>query len=192
MTPTQIMVNFPTFGANSTKLQPESAKYSAGFQEADVLPHEWLNWFLNKSSDGVSTLNAGLLSVEQEINSVLTAAGMSADITETDQLKDAIEYLIQLGGSSIEQITTSKILTPSKDTRAVVTVAGITVTLGNGAYTSLNVDIMGTQATTIAYTDINGNSVTDSVPANAPVKYTYNGSGWIRSCSFVSGNTLYL
>ena len=94
MIPTQSMIDFPTFGDNATKVKPDDPKYAAGFQAGDVLPAEWHNWMLNRASGAVSTLNPGVRSIEQEINNVLTAASVTPDAEETNQLASSIAALI--------------------------------------------------------------------------------------------------
>ncbi len=94
MIPSQAFESFPVFSDTGTKVKPGDAKYSAGFQQSDVLPAEWVNWEWNKASKGITDLNTGLTSVEAEINSVLTGAGKSPDATKTNQLLEAIAKLI--------------------------------------------------------------------------------------------------
>ena len=94
MVPSQTFESFPVFSDTGTKVKPGDAKYSAGFQQSDVLPAEWVNWEWNKASKGVTDLNTGLTSVEAEINSVLTGAGKSPDATKTNQLYQSIAKLI--------------------------------------------------------------------------------------------------
>ena len=94
MIPSQTFESFPVFSDTGTKVKPGDAKYSAGFQQSDVLPAEWVNWEWNKASKGVTDLNTGLTSVEAEINSVLTGAGKSPDETKTNQLYQSIAKLI--------------------------------------------------------------------------------------------------
>lgn len=94
MVPSQTFESFPVFSDTGTKVKPGDAKYSAGFQQSDVLPAEWVNWEWNKASKGVTDLNTGLTSVEAEINSVLTGAGKSPDATKTNQLLESIAKLI--------------------------------------------------------------------------------------------------
>ena len=91
---TQTLVNFPVFGDNATKAQPDNAKYSAGFQPADVYPAEWVNWVWNKSSGGVTALNEGVNMMEREINNVLDGAAKTPDVTKDNQLLEAIQKLI--------------------------------------------------------------------------------------------------
>jgi len=91
---TQTLVNFPVFGDNATKAQPDNAKYAAGFQPADVYPAEWVNWVWNKSSGGVTALNEGVNMMEREINNVLDGASKTPDATKDNQLLEAIQKLI--------------------------------------------------------------------------------------------------
>lgn len=49
-------IEFPVFGDNSDKEKPDDPKYAAGFLPGDVLPAEWLNWFLNAMSTGYNQL----------------------------------------------------------------------------------------------------------------------------------------
>ena len=93
MIPTQSLETFPVFGDNATKVQPDNggAKYSNGFQQSDVLPAEWLNWEWNKASSAVTALNAGVSSVESELNNVLTEAGISPSGSATNQVYKAIK-----------------------------------------------------------------------------------------------------
>ena len=93
MIATQNFDLYPEFGNNSTKIKPDDAKYSAGFQESDVLPAEWINWLWAHSSKGVTDLNTGCKMLEQELNSVLTQAGRTPDNT-TNQLLLSIQDLI--------------------------------------------------------------------------------------------------
>ena len=94
MVPSQTFESFPVFSDTGTKVKPGDAKYSAGFQQSDVLPAEWVNWEWNKASKGITDLNTGLTSVEAEINSVLTGAKKSPDATKTNQLYESIAKLI--------------------------------------------------------------------------------------------------
>ena len=86
MTPTQDFENYPEFANSGQKSQPNNAKYSAGFIPSDVLPAEWLNWFLNGATKGVTALNTGVKSVEQEINTVLESRSVTPDINAVGQL----------------------------------------------------------------------------------------------------------
>ena len=86
MIPTQTFENYPEFANAGQKSQPNDAKYAAGFIPSDVLPAEWLNWFLNGATKGVTALNTGVKSVEQEINTVLESRSVKPDINAAGQL----------------------------------------------------------------------------------------------------------
>ena len=94
MIPTQTMTPFPVFSDNGTKLQPDESKYSAGFAEADVLPYQWVNWFLNTASDAITKINSGVQSVEVELNNILTEAGKTPSTLTTTQVLDSIVSII--------------------------------------------------------------------------------------------------
>lgn len=104
MIPTQAMTPFPVFSDNGTKVKPDDPKYAAGFQPGDVVPAEWLNWILNRASGASTKLNAGALSMEQEINNVLMAGDQTPDVLETDQLVTAILQLITNAVLAAEQL----------------------------------------------------------------------------------------
>lgn len=94
MIKTQEMVSYPIFAENGQKIQPDAAKYSAGFQESDVLPAEWVNFFENKSSSAITTLNAGMSSVEEELNNLVEAGGQSPTSADNSQILKSVQYLI--------------------------------------------------------------------------------------------------
>ena len=91
MIPQQTLESYPVFSDNGTKVKPDDAKYAAGWAQADVVPAEWLNWFFNKSSKGITLLNSGVDSIEKEIISVLTEYNITPDDTKTNQLLTAIK-----------------------------------------------------------------------------------------------------
>ena len=86
MISTQTFENYPEFANAGQKSQPNDAKYAAGFIPSDVLPAEWLNWFLSGATKGVTALNTGVKSIEQEINAVLASRAVTPNITATNQL----------------------------------------------------------------------------------------------------------
>lgn len=95
MTPTQTFESYPVFGDNATKIKPGDTKYANGFIEGDVYPAEWVNWKWAKDSKGIADANTGLCSIEQEINNVLTCAGITPNLSCTDQLYNAMLCKIQ-------------------------------------------------------------------------------------------------
>ena len=93
MTPTQDFENYPEFANSGQKSQPNDAKYAAGFIPSDVLPAEWLNWFLNGATKGVTALNTGVKSVEQEINAVLESRAVTPNINAAGQLLSVLNKI---------------------------------------------------------------------------------------------------
>lgn len=91
----QTMVNYPVFADSGTKTQPSQTNYSRGFIPGEVFPAEWENWIENKTSQAITTLNAGTESMEKEINNVLSAAGKEPDVSDNTQLLQSIRYLLQ-------------------------------------------------------------------------------------------------
>ena len=77
MIPTQTLETFPIFGSNATKVEPGDAKKAAGWQQADVVPAEWMNWEWYKASRGITDLNAGVTSIEAEITGPFIWCGYS-------------------------------------------------------------------------------------------------------------------
>lgn len=107
MIPEQTLVTFPEFSDTGTKVKPGDAKYSAGFQEADVLPAEWLNWFLNKASDGISTINSGVASMEKELLNIVTDTGATPDVNTNNQVLTAIKALRDAITGVLTNLTTT-------------------------------------------------------------------------------------
>ena len=153
MTPTQDFENYPEFANSGQKSQPNNAKYSAGFIPSDVLPAEWLNWFLNGATKGVTALNTGVKSVEQEINTVLESRSVTPDITATNQLLTVLNKIkaeavlaahpvgslywtsknenpaVTFGGGTWKQITDKFVLAAGSTYKAEATGGAPTVTL---------------------------------------------------------------
>lgn len=90
----QTFEGFPIFGDNSSMSQPEAAIYSNGFAPADVLPAEYYNWLTYKASKGITDLNKGVVSMEAELNNVVSAGGQEPSENTNNQIITAIRYLI--------------------------------------------------------------------------------------------------
>ena len=84
----------PTYASQSSYLTPiPSANIERGVIPLDSLPADWWNWLWNNI-----TLNEGRIvqfinSVFSEINSVLSAAGVTPSTASTTDLKTAIQKL---------------------------------------------------------------------------------------------------
>ena len=94
MIPNQDFSVYPVFGDSAAKAAPDSAKYSAGFQEADVLPAEWMNWAWFHNTKGITDLNKGVKSIEAELNNIITAGGETPTEETNNQVLNAIKYVI--------------------------------------------------------------------------------------------------
>ena len=153
MIPTQNFENYPEFANAGQKSQPNEAKYAAGFIPSDVLPAEWLNWFLNGATKGVTALNTGVKSVEQEINTVLESRSVNPDINAAGQLLSVLNKIkaeavlaahpvgslywtsknenpaITFGGGTWKQITDKFVLAAGNTYKAEATGGAATVTL---------------------------------------------------------------
>ena len=153
MIPTQNFENYPEFANAGQKSQPNDAKYAAGFIPSDVLPAEWLNWFLNGATKGVTALNTGVKSVEQEINTVLESRSVNPDINAAGQLLSVLNKIkaeavlaahpvgslywtsknenpsITFGGGTWKQITDKFVLAAGSTYKAEATGGAATVTL---------------------------------------------------------------
>lgn len=93
MIPQQTFESYPVFGDNATKVKPDDAKYAAGFQQADVLPAEWMNWAWAKNSKGITDANAGLSSIEAEIINVLDSRGKTPSASDNTQLLTVLNMI---------------------------------------------------------------------------------------------------
>lgn len=153
MIPTQNFENYPEFANAGQKSQPNDAKYAAGFIPSDVLPAEWLNWFLNGATKGVTALNTGVKSVEQEINAVLASRSVTPDINAAGQLLAVLNKIkaeavlaahpvgslywtsknenpaVTFGGGTWKQITDKFVLAAGSTYKAETTGGAATVTL---------------------------------------------------------------
>ena len=138
MTPNQDLVSFPVFANSGTKISPDQAKYAAGFQESDVLPAEWLNYFLNKASGAVTALNTMGDSAQKELNNLLTQAGITPSEADNTQVYAAIKTFIQ-NTANLVVATTEANTAPAGTDNGVVTALTtklkVTVLLKNGFYT---------------------------------------------------------
>ena len=153
MISTQTFENYPEFANAGQKSQPNDAKYAAGFIPSDVLPAEWLNWFLSGATKGVTALNTGVKSIEQEINAVLESRSVTPDINTTNQLLTVLNKIkaeavlaahpvgslywtsknenpaVTFGGGTWKQITDKFVLAAGSTYKAESTGGAATVTL---------------------------------------------------------------
>lgn len=89
----QTLIPYASWGNNGNATEPDDTKYAEGFVPSDVLPAQWLNWFLRTSSTGQTALNSGVASMEAELNNILTAAGITPSESVKNQVLTAIKLL---------------------------------------------------------------------------------------------------
>jgi hypothetical protein len=90
MKPVTPFDNYPSFGNAGSRSAPGDAKYALGFVAADTFPAEWANYFFHGATKGVSDLNTAVRSIWVELENILDAYGITADISEESQLLTAI------------------------------------------------------------------------------------------------------
>lgn len=138
MIPTQTLVQFPEFATGAAaKNPPGSAKYAAGFQPADVLPAEWLNYFENKSSAGITTLNSGVASIEAELNNLITQTGGTPTQSDSTQVYTAVTSLRDAITGYLNSLTTTAKSTLVAAINELVTNQGSLESLSTTAKTTL-------------------------------------------------------
>ena len=134
MIPTQTLESFPVFGSNATRVEPGDAKKAAGWQQADVVPAEWMNWEWYKASKGITELNAGVSSIEKEINAVLTDMGITPAEATEDQLRQALAKMMpQMGTCSTASATAAKTVAITGDVLKAGKIYVIEMEHGNSA-----------------------------------------------------------
>jgi hypothetical protein len=112
MIPEQTLLNFPLFGDNATKVEPDNNKKSNGWQQADVVPAEWMNWEWYHASKGISDLNQGVKSIEAELNSILSEFAITPSVSLNNQLLSALNKMYpQIANCSTSASTQTKTVT---------------------------------------------------------------------------------
>lgn len=84
----------PTYAPQSSYLTPiPSANIERGVAPLDSLPADWWNWLWNNITLNEARIVQFINSVFSEINSVLSAAGVTPSTASTTDLRDAIQKL---------------------------------------------------------------------------------------------------
>ena len=89
--PTSITAN--EFGTSADKIEPSPSLESAGYIPSQQLPAEHMNWFMSLLTRLANADNPSLRDVWSELNTILAAAGLSADNATTTQVKAALDAL---------------------------------------------------------------------------------------------------
>ena len=103
----QTYSSYPTFGTSATKCQPVQVKYETGYIPGDVLPAEHLNWFLAGATSNITLASAGIVNLQQEMQTILCCAGQapSSCLTCVDQVYNAMMY--QINASAAQRAPTA-------------------------------------------------------------------------------------
>lgn len=157
MIPEQQLVAFPEFANAGTKIAPEGAKYSEGFQPGDVLPAEWLNYFMNKASAGQTTGNAVIDSLQKEMQNVVNQAGLTPSGANNTQVFGAIKNFIK-GNTLAIMCATAANVQPAATGYGFVTEyydgLSLKVTVKNGYYAATSGTVM-----TFGLNDLGGKKI---------------------------------
>jgi hypothetical protein len=94
MTPSQNFNSLAEFCTSGTKVIPDASHFLNGYLENEGYPYEHINYMLNNISKNSLLYQAGLTSIENEINSILTEAEITPNINSNNQLLLSINYLI--------------------------------------------------------------------------------------------------
>ena len=169
MIPQQTFEDYDIFGDGATKVVPDAAKRAAGFQQADVLPAEWMNWAWYKNSKSINDLDDGVSSIEAEINNVLSENNITPAENNSTQLFKAMQ---KTGGCIITSAATPKVVT------------GPSIEAGNVVKVMFGADVTGTDTTTGLLISYNG--------SNKPVKVNKNGTLVDFVAHTINGSTKYI
>lgn len=132
MKPVTPFDNYPSFGNAGARQAPGDAKYALGFVAADTFPAEWANYFFHGATKGVSDLNTAVRSIWVELENILDAYGITADISEESQLLTAIGKIYpKITTCSTGASTQNKSLAITGNVLKAGDVYVITMTYGN-------------------------------------------------------------
>lgn len=86
--------DYPVFAGSGTKVKPSpDAKYAQGFLPGETLPAEWANYLFYGATGGVTRLNADTDSIKKELNSILTAFGITNNADAYNQVLTALNRI---------------------------------------------------------------------------------------------------
>ena len=85
----------PTFGNSSDRVEPGAPLYSDGFLPEDMLPAQYLNWFLNGLTGNNNLDQTALAHVILELDQVVTDSGASLAPADDTQVSTAISKRIR-------------------------------------------------------------------------------------------------
>ncbi len=106
MGPEPSFEDFPTFGTGAAIEEPDPTTFVGGFLVGQVLPAEYLNWLLNKSSENANTAQDSLSNAVAELVTILTAASITPNAGLTNQVLAALNALFSTVGQLASEAST--------------------------------------------------------------------------------------
>ena len=86
--------DYPIFAGSGTKVKPNpDSKYAQGFLPGETFPAEWSNYLFYGATGGITRLNADTNSIKKELNSILTAYGITNNADAFNQLLTALNRI---------------------------------------------------------------------------------------------------
>ena len=190
MKPVTPFDNYPSFANGGSKSAPGDAKYALGFVAADTFPAEWANYFFHGATKGVSDLNTAVRSIWLELQNILTAYGISADISEESQLLSAIGKIYpRMTSCSTAAATEVKSLAITGEVLKPGNVYVIDMTNGNsyGDGISTYPKISINSGTSYPICDANGNYLASGAwSAGDTIKVLFTGSKYLMATRAVT------
>lgn len=193
MKPVSTFDNFPIFANAGTRNAPGDAKYSLGFVPADTLPAEWANYFFHGSTKGVTDLNSAVRSIWQELQSVLTAYGITPSLESTEQILEALNKIYpKFASCSTAASTQTKVIAVSGNLLKAGNLYVIDMENGNGygdgetTYPMLSIN----SGTAYPICDASGKyAKAGSWQAGQTVKLLFTGSKFLMSAGITDSLT---
>lgn len=189
MKPVTPFDNYPSFGNAGARQAPGDAKYALGFVAADTFPAEWANYFFHGATKGVSDLNTAVRSIWVELENILNAYGITAEVSEESQLLTAIGKIYpKITTCSTGASTQNKSLAITGNVLKAGDVYVITMTYGNtygdGSLTYPTLSINGGTAYPIC--DASGNYLGDGAWEDGEtIKVLFTGSRYLMATQSV-------
>lgn len=193
MKPVSTFDNFPPFANAGTRNAPGDAKYSLGFVPADTLPAEWANYFFHGSTKGVTDLNSAVRSIWQELQSVLTAYGITPSSESTEQILEALNKIYpKFASCSTAASTQTKVIAVTENLLKAGNLYVIDMENGNGygdgetTYPMLSIN----SGTAYPICDASGKyAKAGSWQAGQTVKLLFTGSKFLMSAGITDALT---
>lgn len=182
MIPTQPVESIGTYAGGNPQYmtEPTGDDFANGVEPLDTLPAGWWNWLWNKITLNEGRTVTALDSLVNECLDVLNEAGIIADNTQTNQLKNSIKLIIQASTGLLSSLTTTNKATLVAAVNELNAAIGSLDDLESGVKTSIVLAINSVidskgQANGIASLDATGRIPYSQLPESAiEFKGTWN------------------